>query len=278
MKNIYKKWWIWLIIVLILLVVIIEILLKNNTSIQANANTINLSQNAIEYNVIKSAFENGGKKKTEKILVTNKLLTDEQIKKIYNDRKTLNKDIDLKIWLFSSQENLNNMDNAELAEAYEENGNLIIKNYEKEKQEEEQKQKQEEEQKQREEQEKIEEEQKQKQIEQERQEFKDSCNTYTFEQLARNPTKMIGTKVKLVGEVIQTMYDGNIVQLRVNITKEDGYYSDTVYVRYIIDDDRILEDDIITIYGTAMGEVSYTSILGAEITLPYIEAEYIDIN
>ena len=89
---------------------------------------------------------------------------------------------------------------------------------------------------------------------------------------------MIGTRVKLVGEVIQTIYDGNIVQLRVNITKENGYYSDTVYVRCIIEGDRILEDDIITIYGTAMGEVSYTSILGAEITLPYIEAEYVDIN
>ena len=41
---------------------------------------------------------------------------------------------------------------------------------------------------------------------------------------------------------------------------------------------KILEDDIITIWGGALGDYKYTSILGAEITLPWIEAEYIELE
>lgn len=280
----YKKWYFGLILIFLLVIIIGVLANSNLNNNDVNSNTI--SNNEITYNISKSIFENGGKKKTEKIVINNKDISNDEIEKIYNERKIQNRDVELTIWLFSNEENANNMNNAEIAEAsYSESEGIKINNYEAERvaqekaeAEEAERKKQEEEQKAREEQEKLEEEQKQQQIEQEKQEFKDSCNTYTYEQLARNPAEMIGTRVKLVGEVIQTMYDGNIVQLRVNITKENGYYSDTVYVRCIIEGDRILEDDIITIYGTAMGEVSYTSILGAEITLPYIEAEYVDIN
>lgn len=280
----YKKWYFGLILIFLLVIIIGVLANSNLNNNDVNSNTI--SNNEITYNISKSIFENGGKKKTEKIVINNKDISNDEIEKIYNERKIQNRDVELTIWLFSNEENANNMNNAEIAEAsYLENEGIKINNYEAERvaqekaeKEEAERKQQEEEQKAREEQERLEEEQKQQQIEQEKQEFKDSCNAYTYEQLARNPAEMIGTRVKLVGEVIQTIYDGNIVQLRVNITKENGYYSDTVYVRCIIEGDRILEDDIITIYGTAMGEVSYTSILGAEITLPYIEAEYVDIN
>lgn len=270
-------------IIAIILVIVFE---ENKNVGDMPVSSNEMQQEDISYIVVRNIFEDGGKKKTEKILIANKNISDDEIEEIYKERKEQNKDVDLTIWLFSNEDNANNMNNAEIAEAsYLENEGIKINNYEAERvaqekaeKEEAERKQQEEEQKAREEQERLEEEQKQQQIEQEKQEFKDSCNAYTYEQLARNPAEMIGTRVKLVGEVIQTIYDGNIVQLRVNITKENGYYSDTVYVRYIIEGDRILEDDIITIYGTAMGEVSYTSILGAEITLPYIEAEYVDIN
>lgn len=285
-KDILKKWYFWAIIFIIIpiLLIIVLVRIKDVGNVPVSSNVI--QQESISYKVLRNIYEDGGKKKTEKIVIANKDISDNEIEKIYNERKIQNRDVELTIWLFSNEENANNMNNAEIAEAsYSESEGIKINNYEAERvaqekaeAEEAERKKQEEEQKAREEQEKLEEEQKQQQIEQEKQEFKDSCNTYTYEQLARNPAEMIGTRVKLVGEVIQTMYDGNIVQLRVNITKENGYYSDTVYVRCIIEGDRILEDDIITIYGTAMGEVSYTSILGAEITLPYIEAEYVDIN
>ncbi len=285
-KDILKKWYFWAIIFIIIpiLLIIVLVRIKDVGNVPVSSNVI--QQESISYKVLRNIYEDGGKKKTEKIVITNKNISNDEIEEIYKERKEQNKDVDLTIWLFSNEDDANNMNNAEVAEAsYLENEGIKINNYEAERvaqekaeKEEAERKQQEEEQKAREEQEKQEQEQKQQQIEQEKQEFKDSCNTYTYEQLARNPAEMIGTRVKLVGEVIQTMYDGNIIQLRVNITKENGYYSDTVYVRYIIEGDRILEDDIITIYGTAMGEVSYTSILGAEITLPYIEAEYVDIN
>ena len=125
----------------------------------------------------------------------------------------------------------------------------------------------------------IKEEEKLKQ-EQEKQAFLSSCQTYTFEQLARNPESVRGTNVKLTGEVVQVMEGTYSNSLRVNITKKgtySTYYTDTIYVSYTpkAGEDKILEDDIITIYGTAQGDYSYTSTMGANITLPYVNAKYI---
>ena len=97
--------------------------------------------------------------------------------------------------------------------------------------------------------------------EQEKQEFISSCQTYTFEQIARNPDKFKGTNVKLTGEVVQVIDGLASKSLRVNITKNgtySTYYTDTIYVNYMPEEgeDRILEDDIITIYGTAQGDYS----------------------
>jgi hypothetical protein len=119
--------------------------------------------------------------------------------------------------------------------------------------------------------------------EKEEQEFKASCKMFTFEQIARNPDKFKGTNVKIIGEVVQVLYGSNSVDLRVNITKKGSYstyYTDTVYVTYYTkpNEDKILDNDIITIYGTAQGDCSYTSIMGAKVTLPKIDANFIEIN
>ena len=116
--------------------------------------------------------------------------------------------------------------------------------------------------------------------EQEKQAFISSCQTYTFEQMARNPDKFKGTNVKLTGEVVQVIDGFASKSLRVNITKNgrySTYYTDTIYVNYMPKEgeDKILEDDIITIYGTAQGEYSYTSTIGTTITLPFVNGKYI---
>lgn len=41
---------------------------------------------------------------------------------------------------------------------------------------------------------------------------------------------------------------------------------------------RVLEDDIISFYGTSTGSYSYTTVLGAQLTIPSVLAVYIDIN
>ena len=117
----------------------------------------------------------------------------------------------------------------------------------------------------------------------EEEQFKESCQTYTFEQMARNPNNFKGTNVKVVGEVVQVMSGSNSTNLRVNITKTGTYttyYTDTIYVVYQPEagEDKILEGDIITIYGISQGDCSYTTVLGATVTLPNIDAKYITIN
>lgn len=111
--------------------------------------------------------------------------------------------------------------------------------------------------------------------------FKSECINKKFEELARNPDNVKGTKVKVTGEVIQVTEYNNKTELRVDITKEEyGYYTDTIYVTYVpkTGEDKILEDDIITIYGIAQGDYSYTSIMGAKVTLPKVDAKIIEIN
>jgi len=122
-----------------------------------------------------------------------------------------------------------------------------------------------------------------KKAEEERQAFISSCQTYTFEQMSRNPDNFKGSNVKVTGEVIQALYGTNTVDLRVNITKKgtySTYYTDTIYVTYTPSEgeDKILEDDIITIYGTSQGDYSYTSTIGSPVTLPLIFAKYITIE
>ena len=82
-------------------------------------------------------------------------------------------------------------------------------------------------------------------------------------------------------EVIQAMPDGDSYTLRVNVTKGRYVWDDTVLVSYTKQDSsesNILEDDIVTMYGVLMGDYTYTSVMGASITVPSFSAEYIDIK
>lgn len=110
-------------------------------------------------------------------------------------------------------------------------------------------------------------------------EFKASCQYYTYEQLARNPKDYIGKPVVLVGQVIQVMENDDEVQMRVNMTEEDLYWQDTVYVTYIrksANESRILEDDVITLWGVSDDTITYDTVLNSTVTVPYIEAAYIE--
>lgn len=116
----------------------------------------------------------------------------------------------------------------------------------------------------------------------EEKEFKASCKSYTYKEIARNPDKYIGKPIKITGKVIQVLEGWfNSVELRVDMTKDEyGYYDDTVYCTYTYTDgeDKILEDDIVTIYGICQGTTSYESVLGSTITLPKIEVKYLTIK
>ena len=119
-------------------------------------------------------------------------------------------------------------------------------------------------------------------------ELKEKAQVYTYEQLARNPEAVKGQPAKVTGEVIQALYDTELeedtgrryVYLRVNITKttykyiDDVSWSDTIMIMYIQEkeEDKILENDIVTIYGYTSEEYTYESTIGAPVTLPCIVA------
>lgn len=117
-----------------------------------------------------------------------------------------------------------------------------------------------------------------------KQRYKDNCSSYSYETLARDPGGYKGTYGKYTGEVIQVMESSFLgvisYTLRINITKGKYGYSDTIYVTYMQSGDapRILEDDIVTVWGMNNGSKTYQTVLGASVTIPWVEAEYIEIN
>jgi len=97
----------------------------------------------------------------------------------------------------------------------------------------------------------------------------------TYDQLARTPDDYIAKKVMFNGQVIQVMEGDGSTQLRVTV---DSDYDQILYVEYdsSIIDSRVLEDDIITIYGVSYGLLSYESTMGGTITIPSVHADKID--
>lgn len=100
----------------------------------------------------------------------------------------------------------------------------------------------------------------------------------TFEDLARNPDSHIGEKVTFFGKVIQVIEsDEGYTQYRFAVNED---YDTVVYLEISQDllESRILEDDLLTIYGESYGTISYDSTLGGKITVPAIVVNMFDFN
>lgn len=99
----------------------------------------------------------------------------------------------------------------------------------------------------------------------------------TYNQVARNPDDYLLKLGKFKGKVVQVMEGDTHNNLRVAV---GGNYDNMLLVEYdpSILSQRILEDDQVTIYGTNMGIYSYTSTMGAKISIPSMLADKIDIN
>lgn len=109
--------------------------------------------------------------------------------------------------------------------------------------------------------------------------FVSTCQSYSYDEVARNPDTYKGKPAKFKGQVIQSMPEGDSYTLRVNVTPSRYYWDDTILVTYTKqspEESNILEDDIVTFYGTLMGMYTYESVMGASITVPLLSAKYID--
>lgn len=111
-------------------------------------------------------------------------------------------------------------------------------------------------------------------------EYISQCRQIPYEKLCRNPDSYKGAYLTFVGEVVQVMEHGSSVHLRVNVTevKTNGYsYStDTIYVITSLHEDgnRILEKDIVRLYGQSEGLRTYQAVLGNTVSIPSLKAEY----
>lgn len=107
-------------------------------------------------------------------------------------------------------------------------------------------------------------------------EYKAACREVSYESLSRNPEEYKGTYVKVSGEILQVVENGNNYVLRVSV----GSVLNDIYVTYTKKEGeaRLLEYDHITIYGKAMGTKTYTTVMNAQRTIPQVYAGYIDLG
>lgn len=114
--------------------------------------------------------------------------------------------------------------------------------------------------------------------------FKSTCKEYTYEEIARNPDDHFLEHAVYTGEVVQVIEgDDGELQFRISITPTSwGGYTDTIFVELPEFaakrlKSRILEDDIVTVWGYNFSTISYETVLGAKMTIPAVSAEYMEI-
>ena len=114
------------------------------------------------------------------------------------------------------------------------------------------------------------------QEERERKEKQGYNTGITYNQLARTPEEYKEEKVKFSGKVLQVSegFGYNVIRLGVN-----GSYDNVLYLIVFngTTEERILEDDYITIYGVSEGIHTYTTVMGASVSIPSVSVDKIDM-
>lgn len=106
--------------------------------------------------------------------------------------------------------------------------------------------------------------------------YKSSCATYDYDDVARKPNTYFGKRMKISGKVLQVMEGSNDeITLRVQES-----YNRVWYITYVrsAGENRILENDRVKVYGVFKGLQSYETVLRTTLTIPYIDAKYIDVQ
>lgn len=109
--------------------------------------------------------------------------------------------------------------------------------------------------------------------------YKASCPAGPpFAVLNKNPDAYKGQLCQYRGQVVQALESGGTTDLRVNVTPSGyGFWSDTIYVT-LAGTTPAVENSIVVVYGTIGGSYKYTSTANYTITLPLINAKYVDVQ
>lgn len=104
--------------------------------------------------------------------------------------------------------------------------------------------------------------------------YKASAKSIPYGQLSKDADRYSGDKVTYTGQVFQIQESGGYGYMLLSVTDEGyGFWTDEVWVNF----DRstnFVEDDIVTIWGTVVGNKSYETQIGGERFVPEIDAKY----
>lgn len=107
--------------------------------------------------------------------------------------------------------------------------------------------------------------------------YKAQCRPIEFRMLEKNPDAYKGQKYFATGQVVQIMEGLGTTDIRMNVTRDQwGLWDDTIYVTYA-GTVPAYEESIIRVWGEIKGSYTYTSVAGWTITLPWVEAKYIEV-
>ena len=109
-------------------------------------------------------------------------------------------------------------------------------------------------------------------------EIKNSAVNVSYDDLMRYIENYRGKTVYFRGGVVQVQeVSGNEYNLRIATSGSYyiGYYDDIIYVNY--KGLRLLEDDIIDVWGYVKGLKTYTAVLGNEVTIPELDAFHLEL-
>lgn len=115
-------------------------------------------------------------------------------------------------------------------------------------------------------------------------EYKKLCSKYNYKDLLRNPSDYYEKNAYYFGQILQVVSNkANYKSYRVGVdcTKYsyiDGYHCDNdIFVEYY-GNDVFIEDDMVKMWGTMNKTYTYTTVLGASLTIPKFEAKIMELN
>lgn len=107
--------------------------------------------------------------------------------------------------------------------------------------------------------------------------MKNSVSPISYDELMRNSDNYVGEIVYKRAEILQVSERSTDKYVLRVATKwsEYGYYEDIIWVE--CEGDRLLEGDIIDVWGESKGLETYDAVLGNQVTIPKIDSVHVEL-
>ena len=102
--------------------------------------------------------------------------------------------------------------------------------------------------------------------------YKSQCSSLEYKQLDKNANNHINENVTFTGEILQIAEENNVTIMRIATS---GSYDDVMYVTYFNTTSHV-EGDTVTVWGLISGSETYTSQANYQITIPSMNAVYVE--